>query len=83
MPLLHNLRKILSDNSVMEQIDTFPEHVHSDGLIRDFCDGSLYANNPLFSQDPYALQVIAYFDELEICNPLGSHVKRHKLGIVL
>ena len=82
MPLLHNLRKILSDNSVMEQIDTFPERVHSDGLIRDFCDGSLYANNPLFSQDPYALQVIAYFDELKICNPLGSHVKQHKLGIV-
>ena len=25
----------------------------------------------------------AYFDELEIRNPLGTHTKVHKLGIVL
>ena len=25
---------------------------------------------------------MAYYDELELCNPLGAHVKRHKLGIV-
>ena len=42
----------------------------------------VYRNHPLFSADPYALQIIAYYDELEICNPLGTHVKRHKLGIV-
>ena len=36
----------------------------------------------LFSSDPHALQIIAYFDELEVCNPLGSHVKKHKLGLV-
>ena len=35
-----------------------------------------------FSHYDNALQIIAYFDELEICNPLGSHVKRHKVGIV-
>ena len=28
------------------------------------------------------MQIIACFDELEICNPLGSRVKRHKLGVV-
>ena len=51
-------------------------------MIEDFCDGTMVANHPLFSQDPYALQIIAYYDEVEICNPLGSHIKRHKLGIV-
>ena len=50
--------------------------------MEDFCDGSLFKNHPLFSVDPYALQIIGYFDELEICNPLGSHVKKHKVGIV-
>ena len=40
-------------------------------------------NYPLFSQNPTALQIIAYFDEVELCNPLGTHVKKHKLGIVL
>ena len=36
----------------------------------------------LFSKDPYALQIVVYYDEHELCNPLGSHVKQHKLGIV-
>lgn len=36
----------------------------------------------MFSQDPEALQLIGYFDELEVCNyPSGSHVK-HKVGVV-
>ena len=56
--------------------------MHSDGLLEDFCDGSLFQVHPLFSCDPCALQIIAYFDELEVCNPLGSHVKKHKLGLV-
>lgn len=50
--------------------------------MEDFCDGALYKNHPIFSTDPLALQVIAYYDELELCNPLGTHVKKHKLGIV-
>ena len=29
------------------------------------------------------MQLIAYYDEVDICNPLGSHIKKHKLGIVL
>ena len=28
------------------------------------------------------LQIIAYYDELELCNPLGAYVKKHKLGVV-
>ena len=28
----------------------------------------------------HTLKVLAYFDEIEVCNPLGSHNKVHKLG---
>ena len=48
-------------------------------FLEDFCDGTLFKNHPLFSKDPYA---IPYYDELELCNPLGSHVKLHKVGVV-
>ena len=82
VPLIPSLIKILRDDTVLEQLDTCPERIHTDGLIEDFCDGTIFANHPIFSQDPYALQVVAYYDELEICNPLGAHVKKHKLGIV-
>ena len=50
--------------------------------MEDFCDGSLFQKHALFSKDPHALQIIAYYDEVKMCNPLGSHIKKHKLGIV-
>ena len=37
---------------------------------------------PLFRAHPDALQLIIYFDEIEVCNPLGSHAGVHKLGKV-
>ena len=49
-------------------------------MLSDFCDGSLFQTHPLFSIHAHALQVIAYYDELEIVNPIGSYVRKHKLG---
>ena len=53
-------------------------HSLHDGLLGDYCDGSIYAANSLFQDDPCALQIQLYYDELELCNPLGS--RKHKLG---
>ena len=52
---------------------------HSDH-IGDFCDGSFLKNHPLFSIEPNGFQIVAYFDELEVCNPLGSRSGINKLG---
>jgi len=46
----------------------------------EFCDGQGFKNHPLFSMHNNALQIFLYFDEVEICNPLGSKVKIHKIG---
>ncbi len=51
-------------------------------VIFDFCDASLFQAHPLFSTKANALQIVAYFDEVEVCNPLGSHSNVHKLGVV-
>ena len=48
--------------------------------LGDYCDGRAYKSHPLFSTDPVALQLIIYYDELELCNPLGSRRKKHKIG---
>ena len=83
VPILDTIRMLLNDESIREQVVDSSKRVHSNGqIIEDFCDGTLFKTHPLFSTDPLALQLIAYYDELELCNPLGSHVKRHKLGIV-
>lgn len=57
-------------------------HQRSDGLIGDFCDAAAYRTHPLFSLYHQALQIMLYYDDLEVCNPIGSRAKIHKLGMV-
>ena len=47
----------------------------------DYCDGCQYRRHPLFSEDEPSLQISLYYDDLEICNALGSKTKIHKLGM--
>lgn len=47
--------------------------------MSEFCDGELYRKHSLFSVDRQALQVLLYNDDIEICNPLGSRAKIHKV----
>ena len=83
VPLLSSLRSLLSDPTIMDQVEQSQHRVHSDDIIEDVCDGNTFKEHPIFSNDTSALQLITFYDELELCNPLGTHVKKHKLGIVL
>jgi len=49
--------------------------------MSDYCDGEGFMTHPLFLVYDDALQIFLYFNELEVCNPLGSKVKIHKLGM--
>ena len=50
------------------------------GYLGDYCDSQQYMQHPLFSSDDKALQLNLYYDKLELCNPLGSRTKKHKIG---
>ena len=50
--------------------------------MSDYCDGSSFAQHPLFSVEPQLLQVLLYYDDVEIYNALGTKVKRHKFGML-
>lgn len=84
VPLNQTLTRLLQDKTVQDEIDFFPERIHSteSDILEDFCDGSRFKTHPLFSTNPRALQIIAYYDELEVCDPLGTHIKKHKLGVI-
>ena len=58
-------------------------HQRSDFLLGNYCDGTVYKSHPLFSQYSPVIQLILYYDDVEICNPLGSRAKKHKLGTTL
>ena len=49
-------------------------------MLSDFCDGSYFKSHHLFGSHKNALQIMFYYDDIEMCNPLGSHTKKHKLG---
>ena len=55
-------------------------HSRNDGLLADCCGGFSFQEHALYSSQGNALQIFRYFDELEVCNPLGTKVKRHELG---
>ncbi len=52
-------------------------HKSESGFLEDFCDGEFFSAHPLFSVHASALQCFFYFDEVEVCNPLGSKAKIH------
>ena len=79
VPLLQSLKRLLELEDFQAEVLN-PHTQGSDEYLGDFCDGTLFKSHPLFSSDPFALQVIAYYDELEVVNPIGSYVKKHKLG---
>ena len=58
-------------------------HVREDGVLGDFCDGNFVRSHPIFLDSDNApfLEIIAYYDEIEVANPLGSKASNHKLGM--
>lgn len=48
--------------------------------MKDYIDAEQYKCHPLFKEDPCALQIRLYYDDIEVCNALGSKAKKHKLG---
>ena len=72
--------KMLKMPDVLYEIDNF--HGSNNDTLTDMCDGSVFKNHPLFKNDKQGIQVIAYFDEVELCDPLGSSTKKHKLGCI-
>lgn len=72
----------LNDESVQDEVLNCNARAHGDDCLEDFCDGSIVKSHELFSTDPNALQIIGYYDELEIVNPLGAYVKKKSRGFV-
>lgn len=79
IPILAVLELLLNNEQVLSEVDT--NHQCTDGMLRDVCDGSFFKEHPVFAKDPTALQIIGFYDDVEITNPLGSKTKKHKVGL--
>lgn len=79
VPILQTLQLLLLNEAVVAEIEN--GHKSQTEFLHDFCAGKVFSSHPLFSAHVDALQIFFYFDELEVCNPLGSKAKIHNLGI--
>jgi hypothetical protein len=74
------LKQILNVKNIREEI--LKSKSHADNLLYDFNDGATFKKHPFFVNNPHGLQIVAYYDEVETCNPLGSSAGKFKLGCV-
>ena len=78
VPIIETLKRIIVLPEIQQELNFSRP---SDGdKVHDYCDGSIFRDNPLFRSNKDALQIIAYYDDLEVCNPIGSYARKHKLG---
>ena len=80
IPLCQSLQQLLQHEKVRELILTQPNYARH-GFLSNICNGSIFRNHPTFRENSQSLQLILYYDDLEICNPLGKGAGLHKVGI--
>ena len=49
-------------------------------FTRYIIDGNVFEENSILQQNDQALQIIGYYDELTLTNPLMSRAKKYKMG---
>ena len=79
IPFLSNLKVFLSMPEVQAQL--LHHQQNNSNIMQDVRDGLHYESDPFFQNHPEALTIVAYVDDIEIVNPIGSHTKKHKITL--
>lgn len=85
VPILKNLQQILDRKGVVDKI--IENHrVHQNNgrtgqhhSYKSYQDGSHFKENSFLSGDDLRLLLTLYIDDFEVCNPLGTSRRKHKL----
>lgn len=84
VPILESLCHLLERKEVADHVTGHLAHeaTESQFLYKSLKDGSLYKENTFFNvQDPRVV-LSFYVDDFEVCNPLGTSRRKHKLCAV-
>ena len=66
-----SLKQLLEDETFLTQKKNDP-YFHKVGLVKDLRDSSNFRSNSFFTENPDAVPIILFQDELEVVNPLGA-----------
>lgn len=84
LPMRNVLQKVFSLPGVFSKVQNYMQKLeHNDEVIENFVQGKLWkVKLKNYFQGKTVFPIFLYFDDFEICNPLGSHAGVHKLGAV-
>ena len=73
------MKALLEDPTFVKQkLDD--QYFHEDNVFKDARDGLNFRNNAYFLENPNAVPLMIFQDELEVANPLGSGRTKHKIN---
>lgn len=83
IPLLQSLQQLLSSKNVVEKIvDAHASCTVDPQQYLSVKDGAHFKNNSFFACEDLRIYISLYIDDFELCNPLGTSRKKHKLCAV-
>ena len=77
MPILKSLQQLLNNKDIVSNILT--RHSGKAPQFSSFKDGKYFKLNEFYSDGELRISLILYADDFEICNPLGTSRKKHKV----
>ena len=82
IPILRSLQHLLSNSDILKSVIHTHETQKSTqclGQYKSIRDGSYSKENGLFTGEDLKLSLSLYVDDFEVCNPIGTSRKTHKL----
>ena len=76
IPLLPSREIHLQSKGISAMALKGPDFSRNGNVLSDFCDGTVFQNQELFSNDPATLQIVLYFDDINLSNPLTNKVHK-------
>ncbi|KAK3928716.1 Anthranilate phosphoribosyltransferase [Frankliniella fusca] len=82
VPIKESIKWLMEDNSVYEQYLASRQRrpVLQSDLLTDIHDGSSFMGHSLFMEDPTALQIILYYDDVSLAKALGPANSTFKIS---
>lgn len=79
--ILQSLKQILSNNDIREKFLTEDGCASIPTQHRSFHDGAIYKESDFYSEE-CRISIFLYLDDFEVCNPLETFRKKHKITSV-
>lgn len=82
VPILQSLVQVLNNKTIQERALGYERNLENASQYQTFRGGSHYQKNYFFSVEEDTVSLILYIDDFEVCNPLGTSRKKHKVTAV-